>query len=69
MKMIDKLIMTGLALVVGVFFFGIAVCIVQWAWNLFMPTVFGLPNITWWQTVAFIILTLPIRMVGQVKSK
>lgn len=27
-------------------------CVTQWAWNIFMPAVFGLPNIGWWQAVA-----------------
>jgi hypothetical protein len=57
----------GIAIIVG--FSALSALIIAWAWNAFMPSVFGLPSITFWQAFALTILLSSIRQVVHVTRK
>lgn len=46
-------LLLGVALFFGAFFLSFPV---KWLWNYVVPTVFGLPEISYWQAVALFIL-------------
>lgn len=47
-------VLAVLALIVVLY--GLAIALVQWAWNALMPAVFSLPAIEFWQAAALVIL-------------
>lgn len=48
----------GSALVIGVMvlLFCLPALVLEWAWNVFVPSVFGLPTISFWQALGLSLL-------------